>query len=484
MNGSSAHYDFVVIGSGPAGQKAAIQAAKAGKRVLVVEKGREPGGVCVHRGTIPSKTLRETTVLLRRFQDRMGSLQPFQLQDQTKLASLMAHVESVIDGHVGFIEKQLRRNQVELAHGRATLRGAHEVRITAPTGAVRDVSADYLILAVGSYPRQPENIPVDHEHIFDSDSVLSMTYLPRSMVVLGGGVVASEYASIFAALGVRVTMIDHGSRPLPFLDPDLTDRFLHRFEQNDATFLGEDRAAEVYWNGFDSVVVTTERGRRIECEKLMVALGRIAAVQGLGLEAAGLELNERGLIPVNEHCQTSAPHIYAVGDVIGPPSLASSGMEQGRRAVCHALDLVEGMPLEMLPVGIYTIPEMAAVGLTEERARAEHGEVLVGHARFEELARGQISGDTDGYLKLVADAAGQRILGVHVVGEGATELVHVGQMGMLAGTPVDVYRDNIFNFPTLVEGFRVAALEIAGRRAAPSAALREDPLADLDSAAA
>lgn len=466
MNRTSSHYDFVVIGSGPAGQKAAVQAAKEGRRVLVVEKGREPGGVCVHRGTIPSKTLRETTVLLRRFQDRVQALQPFQLRDQTKLTSLMAHVEEVIDGHVRFIERQLGRNQVELAHGRAVLQNAHEVRITAPTGAARTVTAEYLVLAVGSRPRQPENIPIDHEHIFDSDSVLSMTYLPTSMVVLGGGVVASEYASIFAALGVRVTMIDRGIRPLGFLDRDLTDRFLHRFQENGGTFLGEDRAAEVHWNGFDSVTTTTERGTRLESEKLLVALGRISAVDGLALDAAGLALNERGLIPVNEHCQTVVPHIYAVGDVIGPPSLASAGMEQGRRAVCHALNLAEGMPLEMLPVGIYTIPEMAAVGLTEEQARAKHGDVLIGRARFEELARGQISGDTDGFLKLVADSEGDQILGVHVVGEGATELVHVGQMGMLAGTPVDVYRDNIFNFPTLVEGFRVAALEIAGRRAA------------------
>ncbi|MCA9728256.1 MAG: FAD-dependent oxidoreductase, partial [Candidatus Eisenbacteria bacterium] len=231
-------------------------------------------------------------------------------------------------------------------------------------------------------------------------------------------------------------------------------------------FLAEDRAVEVAWNGFDAAVTTTEKGQRLESEKVLVALGRVSAVDGLGLEMAGLTVNQRGLIEVNEHCQTVVPHIYAVGDVIGPPSLASAGMEQGRRAVCHALDLDEGMPLEMLPVGIYTIPEMAAVGLTEEQARAKHGQVLVGHARFEELARGQISGDTDGFLKLVADAAGEQILGVHVVGEGATELVHVGQMGMLAGTPVDVYRDNIFNFPTLVEGFRVAALEIAGKRQA------------------
>jgi NAD(P) transhydrogenase len=323
-----------------------------------------------------------------------------------------------------------------------------------------------VILAVGSRPRQPDGIPVDHEHVFDSDSILSMTYLPSSLVVLGGGVVASEYASIFASLGVRVTMIDRGARPLGFLDEDLTDRFLRRLEANGSAFVGEDRARSVEWNGFDAVITGTEGGRRIESEKLLVALGRVSAVEGLGLAAAGLSTDERGLVPVNRHCQTAAPHIYAVGDVIGPPSLASAAMEQGRRAVCHALGLETGMPAEMVPVGIYTIPEMAAVGLTEVQARERHGEVLVGRARFEELARGQISGETDGFLKLVADARGEQILGVHVVGEGATELVHVGQMGMLAGTPVDVYRDNIFNFPTLVEGFRVAALEIAGRRAA------------------
>lgn len=463
-------YDFVIIGSGPAGQKAAIQAASNGRRVLVIEQDRSVGGICVHRGTIPSKALRETTVILRRFQDRLRSNATVRLPSVTPLSDLMDRVDHVIAAHVSYMSKQLAQCEVEVAHGRGCVVGQHEVEILSPHGDRRRVQAEWIVIATGSRPRRPDNVPIDHEHILDSDSILSMTYLPASLLVLGGGVVASEYASIFAALGVKVTMIDRSPRPLAFLDPELTDRFVQRFQGYEGSYIGNERVSRVIWNGFDAVSVATESGRHLSAEKLFCALGRIAAVDGLGLAEVGIAPDAKGHLAVNENCQTNVPNIYAVGDVIGPPSLASSSMDQGRRAVCHALDLPRGTPPHLIPVGIYSIPEMACVGLTEEDARKKYGDVVVGRAQFDELARSQISGETDGLLKIVAEPKEGKILGIHIVGEGATELIHVGQMGLLAGCGVDMFYDHIFNFPTLAEGYRVAALDLTAAIAREKAA--------------
>lgn len=466
-----ASYDFVVIGSGPAGQKAAVEAAKAGHSVLVIEQDRRVGGICVHRGTIPSKALRETTVVFRRFHDRLSSGDgPARRADltgkETQLSELMNRVDGVISAYVDSIAGELGAGGVEVAHGRGRLVGAHEVEILAPKGTKRRVRGERIVIAAGSKPRRPEQVPIDHEHILDSDSILSLTYLPSSLLVLGGGVIASEYASIFAALGVKVTMIDRAPRPLSFLDPELTERFLHRFQSDGGVYLGTDSAEEVVWNGFDAVTVRTKAGRELAAEKLFCALGRVAAVDSLGLDSVALAPDPRGHLAVNDHCQTAIPHIYAVGDVIGPPSLASSSADQGRRAVRHALGLPEATPTQLIPVGIFAIPELAAVGLTEEAAREKHGDVVVGRARFDGLARAQISGDRDGLLKLVADRRTEKLLGVHIAGEGSTELVHVGQMGLLTGCTVDIFRDHVFNFPTLAEGYRVAALDLADAMAA------------------
>ncbi|MFN8548572.1 MAG: FAD-dependent oxidoreductase [Candidatus Eisenbacteria bacterium] len=350
---------------------------------------------------------------------------------------------------------------VEVAHGRGRFLGPHEVEIETPRGQKRCVHGEVIVIAAGSKPRRPPQVPIDHEHILDSDSILSLTYLPESLLVLGGGVIASEYASIFAALGVRVTLIDRAPRPLSFLDAELTDRFVARFCALGGVYLGNDGVEEVQWNGFDAVKVRTQSGCELSAEKLFCALGREAAVDRLNLGAVGLAPNERGHLAVNDHCQTSVPHIYAVGDVIGPPSLASSSAAQGRRAVLHALGTPDSAPSHLIPVGIYSIPEMAAVGLTEEEARKRHGEVRIGRAEFRELSRAQISGETDGLLKLVVAPDGKTLLGVHIVGEGSTELVHVGQMALLTNSSIDIFVENIFNFPTLAEGYRVAALEVA-----------------------
>lgn len=466
-------YDIVVIGSGPAGQKAAIQGAKAGMRVAIVEQNRDIGGACVYHGTIPSKTLRESALQMVRFQ-RTTEVFEFKLRDDLKVASLMTRLDHVAKAHGRFMSEQIARNGIERVHGRARLLSDRDVHVSGIDGSSRVLRGEYLVIATGSRPRVPESIPVDHEHILDSDSILSLVYLPKSLTVLGGGVIASEYASIFALLGVRVTMIDTAERPLRFVDRELTDQWCAAFRESGGTYLGGQRIEEVAWDGLSQVVTRLTSGETVFSEKMLVALGRVANIESVGIEAAGLHPTNRGLIPVNEHCQTAVSHIYAVGDVIGPPSLASCSMEQGRRAVCHALGLDPGVEPEHIPMGIYTVPEMASVGLSEDEAAAHHGGVLVGRAYFHEIARGQISGMTNGLLKLIADPATERVLGVHIVGEGATELIHIGQMALLNRLHVESFVENIFNFPTLAEAYRVAALDIAKRRRTAGSTTRRD----------
>jgi NAD(P) transhydrogenase len=460
---SAAAYDVLVLGSGPAGQKAAVQAAKAGRRVAIVERGQAAGGECVHRGTIPSKTLRETALALTGFRRRGGDLLAAQVPEDVKVASLMARLDEVVRGHQRYIADQLARNGIALVHGHARFVSPHEVEVIAPGGVRRRLRGEVIVIATGSTPRTPPEVPVDHENVLDSDSILSLLYLPRSLVVLGSGVIASEYASIFAALGVRVTMIDRYERPLGFLDPELTDRFLAAFARAGGRFLGGTTVEAVITDGVQ-VTARLGGGEAIVADKLLCALGRVAVLDGLDLGAAGLAADARGLLAVDEHCRTAVPHIYAAGDVIGPPALATSAMEQGRRAMCHALGRDPGDAAAALPIGVYTIPEMASVGLDEARVRAGAGAALVGRARFSEIARGHVANSPEGFLKLVADAESLRVLGVQIIGESATELVHVGQMALIIGAPVEIFVENVFNFPTFAEAYRVAALDVLGQR--------------------
>lgn len=464
MNVLPPTFDILILGAGPAGQKAAVQGAKAGKRVLMVERDATAGGECVHRGTIPSKTLRESAVVLTNLKQRAASFLRNDLHAGTTVSSLMKRLGEVQRAHERFISQQIARNGIELWQGRARFVSPHEVEVTAPDGSKRRAEGDIIVIATGSRPRKPAEIPVDHEHILDSDSMLSMIYLPESLCVLGSGVIAAEFATIFQALGVRVTMIDKSERPLAFLDSEIADIFVRRFEDAGGCFIPGQRPAKVEFDGLSSVVTTLEDGREIRSEKMLVALGRTASLGGLDVQAAGLQASERGFLTVDANCRTAVPHIYAAGDVIGPPSLATSSMEQGRRAVRHALGLPLGAPVETIPVGIYTIPEIASVGLTQSEVEKRYGGALVGRSRFEELARGQISGETQGLLKLVADPAGQKLLGAQIIGAGATELIHLAQMALIGGMAIDTFVDNIFNFPTLAEGYRVAALDIAGQR--------------------
>jgi NAD(P) transhydrogenase len=461
--GEIRHCDFLVIGSGPGGQKAAIAAVKAGRHVVMIEQEAGVGGACVRRGTIPSKTLRESALQITRLR-RNAAMFDGEPRRGMEVAALMTRLDEVVTAHVGYMGRQIDRNGIERHHGRARFISDHIVEMLAVNGVRTRFSADAIVVATGSRPRTPPEIPIDHENILDSDSILSMLYLPASLAVLGGGVIASEYASIFAALGVKVTMIDKVDRPLKFMDAELVEKFVEAFGRVDGTYLGGETIADVRFDGVSRVVTTLGSGKIVAADKMLVALGRAANIEDLDLGAAGLGATTRGLLAVDEHCRTSVRHIYAVGDVIGPPSLAATAMDQGRRAAAAALGLPPGQPAEMIPIGIYTIPEMATVGLGEEEAARRHGGFLVGRSRFDEVARGQISGITDGLLKLVADPTGRKLLGTQIVGEGATELVHVGQMALLAGMAVDVFVENIFNFPTLAEAYRVAALDLVARR--------------------
>ena len=456
-------YDVVVIGSGPAGQKAAIQASKLDKKVALIEKSREIGGSCVHRGTIPSKTLRENALRIKNM--RMNAeIANFQLNEDLELATLINRLDEVLRAHDRYQGDQIRRNDIDLIHGRAQFLSSAELEVTSVSGGVDVLTSNKFIIASGSHPRTPDNIPIDHENLFDSDSILSMLYLPKSLTVLGSGVIASEYASIFQALGVKVTIIDKYPGPLGFLDKDLTDKFVHAFESMGGTWMGNTVVKTASWNGYDGVITTCEDGSEVKSEKLLCAAGRLANVADLQIQNAGLQVNSRGLITVDENLRTEVPNIYAAGDVIGPPSLASASMEQGRRASCNAYGVELGAMHQLLPAGIYSIPELSSVGMSEREAREKYGDVIIGKANFEEIARGQISGVQDGMLKIVCDKAGMKLLGVMIVGEGATELIHIGQMALISNANVDIFVESIFNFPTLAEAYRVAALDIIEQR--------------------
>ncbi len=453
---SRSDYDLVVLGSGPGGQKAAISAAKMGKSVLVVEKTRL-GGACLHSGTIPSKSLREAALAIH---------------EATSLAAIGRRTREVISEETGVIAHQLRRNAVEMIQGTGRFAGPSEVEIAAEGGGVHRVTAKFIVIAVGTRPRRPTDLEFDDKTIFDSDTVLTLGEHPESMLVLGAGVIGCEYASIYAKMGIEVTLVDRRPALLPSIDPEIVAALLKQFKRYRIRL-------HLGWEYADIRKVarrasTKRAGARvclhpsgadpesagaqdIEFDTILYCAGRTGNCETLALDKVGLGADDRGLIKVNSNYQTSVPHIYAVGDIVGAPALAASAAEQGRLAVAHAFTGRQARFPSTFPYGIYTIPEISSVGAQEEELKKAGIPYVAGLAYYRELARGKIIDDESGFLKLLVETATGKILGVHVIGTDATELVHIGQTAMAFGAKVDFFVDNVFNYPTLAEAYKVAA---------------------------
>ena len=452
-------YDFLCVGSGPAGQKAAIQAAKAGFRVGVIEREAQVGGSCLLSGTIPSKALREQALRYRRMRGSASSL-AVELRGDAPLSALLHGVDTVIAAQDRYLQAQLARNGVDLIHGRAIFLEADRIEVQRLDGSRIVVHAPRVLLAPGSRPRHVPAIEVDHEHILDSDSILSLSYIPRSMIVLGSGVIACEYASIFAALGCAVTLIDKAAEPLGFLDPGLRAGFLAAFRAMGGKYQGGAEAAGARFDGFSQVAVELRGGEVLTCDIVFAAFGRIANLDGIGVDRLQLAISSRGHVQVDERYETNIPGVFAAGDAIGPPALACAAADQGRRAALAALGLPPPSHTSLVPSGVYTIPEIACIGLSQSEAAAQKIDIIVGRADFGEVARAHIAGEPQGFLALLCERGSARVLGVQIIGEGATDLVHLGQSAIAGGATADFFVEQIFNFPTMTEAYRIAAFDV------------------------
>lgn len=458
----SDHYDFIVIGSGPAGKRAAVQSAKFGKRVLVVERGRQIGGVSVHTGTIPSKTLRETALNLSGLRERAFYGSGYRAQKNVTADDLKLRLMKTLGYEVEVLENQFARNRIDTLAGRARFTGPNEIAVQAEDGSAV-VTADRFLIAVGTKPFRPGDVPFDGRSVIDSDEVLDLRHLPRSMIVVGAGVIGVEYATIFQALDVQVTLVEPREEFLTFIDREIIEHFKAGMRARGVT-LRMGCKAEAVDHRDGQVVVALSGGRLARAEMLLFAAGRIGATADLGLDALGIETDGRGRIAVDpETYQTSLPHIYAAGDVIGFPSLASTSMEQGRIAACHAFGAPAPPPPEFFPYGVYAVPEISTCGMTEAEVKERGIPYEVGVARFEETSRGHIMGVDRGLMKLIFSLKTQRLLGVHIVGEGATELVHIGQAVLNLKGALPFFIENTFNYPTLAEAYKIAALDAFNR---------------------
>ncbi|HTB27611.1 MAG TPA: Si-specific NAD(P)(+) transhydrogenase [Steroidobacteraceae bacterium] len=462
-------FDLICLGSGPAGQKAAIQASKAGFRAAVIEREPQVGGSCLLSGTIPSKALREQAVRYRRMRGSASSL-AVELSGDAPLSALLDGVESVISAQDRYMQAQLARNQVALIRGRGSLLDANRIEVQRLDGNRTVLHAPRILLATGSRPRHVPAIQVDHEHILDSDSVLSLPYLPRTLIVLGSGVIACEYASIFAALGCSVTLLDKASEPLGFLDAPLRAGFLAGFQSMGGRYRAGAEVTGARFDGFSQVEVSLADGDTLTADIVFAAFGRIANLDGIGLDRVKLRVSSRGHVEVNERFETSIPGIYAAGDAIGPPALACAAADQGRRAALAAFGLEPPAATSLVPTGVYTIPEIACVGLSQAQASAKKIDVIVGRADFGEVARAHIAGEAAGFLSLLCERGSGRVLGVQVLGEGATDLVHLGQAAIATGETAEFFVEQIFNFPTMTEAYRVAAFDVMKQRSSGAAA--------------
>jgi len=456
-------FDLVVIGSGPGGQKAAIAAAKLGKSVAVIERGRMLGGVCVNTGTIPSKTLREAVVYLTGMNQRELYGASYRVKDKITPADLLARTQHVIGKEIDVVRSQLLRNRIELYIGSAKFVDEHTLLVDDPTRAERvTVSGNKIVIATGTKPARPTGVTFDDNRVLDSDGILELKTIPGSMVVVGAGVIGIEYASMFAALGTKVTVVEKRDAMLEFCDPEIVEALRFHLRDLAVTFrFGEEvTAVDV---GPSGTVTTLASGKQIPAETVMYSAGRQGQTDELQLVNAGLEADNRGRIFVDDNYQTKVDHIYAVGDVIGFPALAATSMDQGRLAAYHAFgEPCQGMT-ELQPIGIYSIPEVSYVGATEVELTKDSVPYEVGISRYRELARGQIAGDSYGMLKLLVSTEDLKLLGVHIFGTNATEMVHIGQAVMGCGGTVEYLVDAVFNYPTFSEAYKVAALDVMNK---------------------
>jgi len=461
-------YDFIIIGTGPAGLAAAMTAVKSKKRVLVLEKEGSLGGVCVNTGTFPSKTLREAVLHLtghlkrKVFEDDYCSTRDAEIS----MEKLKQRLHNVRSEEHNIINNQLRRNGIEMIRGSASFLDANSLSVRqVQSDKTTQVSGKRILIATGSHPRNPADIPFDHKVIVDSTSILNIETIPDTLIILGGGVIGSEYATIFAALGVKVTLLDRGERLLKFLDHEITKHLIENFPRGNINYISNcgDFKIERTDHGAQ---LTLAGGTVIPADCLFFALGREANTESLNIEKGCVKLNKHHYIEVNNLYQTSNPHIYAVGDVIGWPSLAATSIIQGRLAALNALKIrAEAFP-RIFPFGIYTIPEISYIGITEEEAKEKEYKIVIGRCMYSELPRGQISGESEGMLKMIVHSDTREILGVHILGGGATEIIHIAQMALLHNAKIDIFIDSIFNYPTYSEALKIAALSASNQLSA------------------
>ena len=450
-------YDLIVIGSGPGGQRAAIQGAKLGKRVAVIEKREVVGGACINTGTIPSKTMREAVLHLSGYQYQNVYGMNYRVKEKISIADLSFRVQHVIKTECDVTQAQMTRNGIDLITGAASFVNATQLKIESQQRGTSELEAEFVVIATGTRPAVSATVPINNRTIINSDQIFQLEAIPKTLIVVGGGVIGIEYASMFAALGVRVILIEKSPRLLEFADDEIIEALSYHLRDHRVTMrLGEEvTSVEEMPDG--AVIANLESRKKIVGDALLYSVGRQGNVDALNLAAAGLEADHRGRIKVDSEYRTTQPNIFAVGDVIGFPSLASVSMEQGRLAACHAFGIPAHSDSDSYPYGIYTIPEISFVGKTEEQLTEEDVPYEVGVAYYREIARGQIRGDTTGRLKLIFNRDTKEILGVHIIGEGAAELVHIGQAVLTLKGTIEYFINTVFNYPTLAECYKAAA---------------------------
>ncbi|MGZ9225310.1 MAG: Si-specific NAD(P)(+) transhydrogenase [Anaerolineales bacterium] len=451
-------YDLIVIGAGPAGEKGASKAAQYGKRVALIERAPYLGGAGLNTGTVPSKTLRETALYFSGLRQRGLYGIDYSLKENLSIKDFMFREQTVVEKGREMIERTVRHHKISLLHGEASLKDRYTVHVKS-SKSKKDISGEIILIATGSSPRHPPEFPFDHKLIYDSDSILKMDRIPKTMAVVGGGVIGTEYASIFTALGIRVTLVEPRGGIVPFADSEITKRLMNQLLQLGLKFMFNDRVTAIEPRG-DHIHLTLEKGGKHDFEVALITAGRESNVQGLGLEQVGVKLGERGLILVDENYRTNIPNIYAAGDVIGFPALASTSVEQARAAIVHAFNVQYKERLApFLPLAVYAIPEFSSIGLTEDDCKAKDIPYLTGRAYYEENARGQIIGDLSGMIKLVFSPTDKKLLGAHIIGEQASELIHIASHVMLANGPIDAFIDAVYNYPTLSDSYQYAAYD-------------------------